>query len=93
MPCVHLLASRRNGTLHAGVTSNLVQRIGQHRNGPVAGFSQRCGAHDLVWYDLHHTVEGAMAREKAIKAWRRARNIDLIEQPYPYWRDLYRDIL
>ena len=71
-PCVYLLASKRNGTLYAGVTSDLIQRIWQHKNDLVEGFTKRYGVHMLVWYEVCDTVEAAIAREKAIKEWKRA---------------------
>jgi len=92
-PCVYMLASRRNGTLYTGVTSNLVQRVWQHQNNLVAGFTKRYAVHTLVWFELHETMESAIAREKAIKEWRRAWKLDLIEAANPQWRDLYSDIV
>ena len=68
-PCVYLLASRMRGTLYAGVTSDLVQRVWQHQNDLVDGFTKQHGVHILVWYELHETMESAIIREKAIKAW------------------------
>jgi len=91
-PCVYILASQRNGTLYTGVTSNLVARIWQHRNEVVDGFTSHHNTHQLVWYELHHSMESAIALEKAIKAWRRAWKIELIEKSNPYWRDLYDEL-
>jgi putative endonuclease len=91
-PCVYLLASRRNGTLYVGVTSNLVQRVWQHREGQAEGFTRRYGIKTLVWYELHDTMETAFAREKAIKEWKRAWKLALIEKTNPQWRDLYAEI-
>ena len=91
-PCVYLLASRRNGVLYAGVTSNLPARIWQHRNDVVEGFTQRHHVHSLVWFEMHDTMESAIVREKALKAWKRAWKIELIEKSNPYWRDLYAEI-
>ena len=65
-PCVYLLASRRNGTLYVGVTSDLVKRVWEHKNDVVEGFTKRYGVHTLVWYELHPNMESAIAREKAI---------------------------
>ena len=93
IPCVYILASKRNGTLYIGVTSDLPSRIWQHKNNQVAGFTQRYGVHTLVWYEVHGSMESAIAREKALKEWRRAWKIELIEGINPYWRDLYPDIL
>ncbi|MCL7743482.1 GIY-YIG nuclease family protein [Guyparkeria hydrothermalis] len=92
-PCVYLLASRRNGTLYVGVTSNLPQRVWQHQNDLVEGFTSRYGVHTLVWYETHPTMEGAIAREKAIKKWRRVWKIELIEAFNPDWRDLHDSVV
>ncbi|HER33952.1 MAG: GIY-YIG nuclease family protein [Halothiobacillaceae bacterium] len=92
-PCVYLLANRRYGTLYVGVTSNLVQRVWQHKNDLVEGFTRRYGVHTLVWYEAHPTIEGAIAREKAIKKWQRAWKIELIEGFNPEWRDFYESIV
>jgi putative endonuclease len=91
-PCVYLLASQRNGTLYAGVTSNLPARIWQHRSGVIEGFTRQHHVHRLVWFELHETMESAITREKAIKAWKRAWKVELIEKSNPYWRDLYAEI-
>jgi putative endonuclease len=92
-PCVYLLASRRNGTLYVGVTSNLVKRIWEHKNNVVKGFTQKYSVHTLVWFELHETMESAICREKAIKEWKRDWKLKLIEQQNPAWRDLYSEIL
>jgi putative endonuclease len=84
-----MLASRRNGTLSIGVTSDLLVRIWQHREGLCAGFTARYGVHLLVWFELHGTMAQAIAREKALKHWRRAWKIALIEVRNPEWVDLY----
>ena len=91
-PCVYILASDRNATLYTGVTSNLSARIWQHRNDIVEGFSHRYKVHCLVWYEMHESMASAIQREKAIKAWKRAWKIELIEKSNPYWRDLYAEI-
>ena len=82
-PCVYILASKPNGTLYIGVTSNLVQRVWQHKNDLVEGFSKRYGVHRLVWYEVHESVETAIAREKALKKWRRGWKVELIEEGNP----------
>ena len=92
-PCVYLLSSRRNGTLYTGVTSNLVQRVWQHKNDLVKGFTRKYGVHTLVWFEVHETMPSAIEREKAIKEWRRPWKIELIESVNPQWRDLYEDIV
>lgn len=91
-PCVYITASQRNFTLYTGVTSNLVARIWQHRNDVVDGFTQHHQVHQLVWYEMHESMESAIAREKAIKAWKRAWKIQLIEKSNPYRHDLYDKI-
>ena len=91
-PCVYILASKRNGTLYTGVTSNLVQRIWQHKQGQVAGFTRKYGVHRLVYYEVHEAMSAAIAREKQIKEWQRAWKIELIETANPEWSDLYDDI-
>ncbi|MBP6655891.1 MAG: GIY-YIG nuclease family protein [Propionivibrio sp.] len=92
-PCVYILASRRNGTLYTGVTSDLVQRIWQHKNDLVKGFTQKYRVHTLVWYEVHATMESAIGREKAIKEWKRVWKIELIEALNPEWRNLYEEIV
>ena len=90
---VYILASARNGTLYVGVTSHLVQRIWQHKNHVLVGFSQRYNVDRLVWFEPHESMEAAILREKQIKAGSRQRKLDLIEAINPAWRDLYPDIL
>ncbi|MEW9625275.1 GIY-YIG nuclease family protein [Rhodanobacter geophilus] len=92
-PCVYMLASRRNGTLYTGVTSNLAGRAWQHRNEVVAGFTSRYRVHDLVWYELHETMESAILREKQLKEWKRSWKLRLIESGNPGWCDLYPTLL
>ena len=93
LPCVYILASKRKGTLYLGVTSNLVQRIWQHKNDYVEGFTKRYGVHTLVWFEPHESMESAIAREKAIKEWKRVWKVELIEKGNPPWRDLYDEIV
>ena len=92
-PCVYILASKRNGTLYVGVTSNLLQRTWQHREHVVDGFTARYGVNRLVWYELHESMESAIAREKRIKAGNRARKIALIEAGNPEWNDLFPEVV
>ena len=91
-PVVYLLASRRNGTLYIGVTSNLPQRIWQHRNEAVEGFTQKYAVHRLVYFELHDDMATAISREKQLKHWNRAWKIALIEKANPTWRDLWPNI-
>lgn len=70
-PCVYILASGMHGTLYVGVTSDLLARLHQHRSGTLPGFTTRYAVHQLVWYEQHGDMEHAIAREKAVKKWRR----------------------
>jgi putative endonuclease len=87
-PCVYILASRRCGTLYVGVTSNLIARLIQHREGLIPGFTSRYGVHRLVWYDVADTMEAAIHREKQLKRWNRDWKLRLIEEHNPDWDDL-----
>jgi putative endonuclease len=91
-PAVYILASRRYGTLHIGVTGDLVRRIWQHRNEEVEGFTKRHAVHRLVYFEEHATMENAILREKQLKKWNRAWKIELIERDNLDWRDLYPNI-
>jgi len=91
-PAVYLLASAKRGTLYTGVTSDLIQRVWQHREHLAQGFTERYGVDRLVWYEQHETMESAIQREKKIKKWNREWKIRLIEENNPEWRDLWQDI-
>ena len=90
---VYLLASRRNGTLYVGVTSDLVRRVYQHREGLLEGFSKQYAVKLLVWFESTESVLVAIAREKQLKNWKRAWKLQLVEKSNPDWRDLYPDLL
>jgi putative endonuclease len=90
---VYIMASKRNGTLYVGVTSNLVQRVWQHKEEQVEGFSSKYDVKLLVYFEVHDTAEGAIAREKQIKKWRRVWKLNLIERGTPEWKDLYETII
>ena len=92
-PAVYILASKRNGTLYIGVTSNLIKRIWEHKNNLVEGFTERYGIHQLVWYELHDTMKSAIDREKRLKEWKRRWKARLIESANPNWEDLYHIIV
>ena len=87
-PCVYILASDRNGTLYVGVTSNLIGRVMQHRDGTFGGFTARYGVHRLVWYETADTRDAAVAAEKRIKRWPRQWKLNLIERDNPEWNDI-----
>ena len=88
-PAVYILASKRNGTLYIGVTSDLTKRVWEHKNDMVEGFTMRYNVHRLVWYEIHESMESAITREKRIKEWKRAWKLELIEGANPEWEDLY----
>ena len=92
-PCVYMLASKRGGTLYIGVTSDLVQRVWEHKSDLVEGFTKRYGVHTLVWYEAHDTMYSAISREKAMKKWNRAWKVRLIEERNPRWLDLYEGVV
>ena len=91
-PCVYLLASKKNGTLYTGVTSNLARRIYTHKRKIIAGFTGRYDVRRLVYYERHDTMAATISREKQIKSWQRRWKINLIETQNPRWRDLYEDL-
>lgn len=92
-PCVYILASKRNGTLYIGVTSDLIGRVWRHRNGICPGFTALYRVHRLVWFEASDTMEQAIFREKAMKRWLRGWKIALIEGRNPQWADLYPGLL
>jgi putative endonuclease len=92
-PAVYILASKRNGTLYIGVTSDLVKRVWEHNNNAVEGFTKRYGVHHLVWYELHENMDSAIKREKQLKEWKRQWKLKLIEDANPSWLDLYSGII
>ena len=92
-PAVYILASRYNGTLYIGVTSNLIQRIWQHQNDLAEGFTKKYGVHLLVYYELHEQMLAAIQREKQLKKWNRQWKINLIEKMNPTWKDLWPDLV
>jgi putative endonuclease len=86
------MASRRNGTLYLGVTSDLPGRAYQHRNGLGGGFSKEHGCTLLVWYEAHDDLQAARQRELRMKKWKRDWKVDLIERDNPQWKDLYETL-
>ena len=91
-PAVYILANQRNGTLYIGVTSNLIQRIWQHRNDLAPGFTQKYRVHQLIYYEIHEEIEEAILREKQLKKWKRSWKLKLIEKTNPDWLDLWEQI-
>ena len=90
---VYILASKRNGTLYIGVTSNLIKRIYEHKNNSIEGFTKKYNIHNLVYYEITEDVNSAIAREKQLKIWKRNWKIELIEKNNPKWKDLYFDLI
>ena len=89
---VYILASKPFGTLYIGVTSDLVQRVWQHRAGIVPGFTKKYGVRTLVWFEEHGGIESAIQREHTMKHWKRRWKTDLVIATNPEWRDLWEDI-
>ena len=92
-PAVYIMASRRNGTLYIGVTSDLVKRAWEHKNGITGGFTRKYNVHKLVYYELFEDMNSAIVREKQMKKWRRAWKIELIEKTNRTWKDRWPKIL
>jgi len=92
-PAVYILTNRPNGVLYIGVTSDLVKRIYEHRQGFVDGFSRRYRLKKLVYYERYESMEEAILREKRMKKWKREWKIFLIEELNPEWKDLYAEII
>lgn len=92
-PCVYMLTNKSHGTLYIGVTSNLPKRVWEHKSKVVKGFSSKYNLSMLIWYEKHESMESAIIREKALKFWKRAWKIRLIEESNPNWNDLYKDVV
>jgi putative endonuclease len=92
-PIVYIITNKKNGTLYTGVTSNLVQRIYQHKENLLEGFTKKYNCKMLVFYEVHENMESAILREKQIKAGSRQKKIKLIEDVNPEWSDLYNQII
>jgi putative endonuclease len=90
-PCVYILASKRNGVLYVGVTSDISNRVNLHKQNLIEGFTKKYGVHLLVYYEMHETMPDAILREKQLKKWNRTWKVSLIEQLNPEWRDLWTD--
>jgi putative endonuclease len=92
-PALYILASKRNGTLYIGVTSNLQKRAWEHKNDLIEGFTNQYKVHCLVYYELHADMVSAITREKQMKKWNRAWKLQLIESQNPNWKDLWDGII
>lgn len=89
---VYILASKRNGTIYVGSTSDLIRRVWEHKNSMVPGFTVKYNVLNLVYYEAHETYMEATRREKRFKNWSRQWKLNLIENQNPEWRNLYEDI-
>ena len=92
-PCTYILTNDNNSTLYIGVTSNLVQRIYQHKNKQVFGFSAKYNLNKLIYFEQFEDMDSAILREKRLKNWNREWKNRLINEFNPSWRDLYLDIV
>ncbi|PKN51394.1 MAG: hypothetical protein CVU55_12215 [Deltaproteobacteria bacterium HGW-Deltaproteobacteria-13] len=90
---VYILASKKNGTLYIGVTSDLIKRIYEHKQKLIAGFTKEHDVHTFVYYEQHNEIDEAILREKQMKKWNRKWKIRLIEEKNPEWKDLYNEIV
>ena len=90
---VYIMASRRNGTIYIGVTSDLAGRAYQHRNGLVDGFTKKYGCKLLVWYEVHESLDSARLRELQMKKWNRQWKLREIEGMNPEWNDLFDTLI
>jgi putative endonuclease len=87
--CVYILASRPNGAIYIGITSDLVRRVYEHIHEIIKGHTSEYNIKRLVYYEVHNSIEEAIIREKRLKKWTRAMKNDLITQHNPSWEDLY----
>jgi len=92
-PAVYIVTNQQNGTLYTGVTSNLIKRVYEHKNGLIDGFTKNHDCKKLVYYEIHETMESAIAREKQIKKYTRKKKLKLIEAVNLQWADLYTGIV
>ncbi len=86
---VYILATRKDGPIYVGVTSDLRKRVFEHKSRAVPGFTKRFNIDRLVWYEAHENAESAILREKRLKKWLRKWKVELIEATNPNWDDLY----
>ena len=93
IPCVYIMASRPGGAMYVGVTSDLIQRVWEPKEGLVEGHTNSYNIKNVVWYEVHETMESAISREKALKRWKRAWKLRLIAETNPSWRNLYAELM
>ena len=90
---IYILASKRNGTLYIGVTSDLTKRVYEHKNNLIDGFTKKYNVHKLVYYESTNDIESSIRREKQLKKWKRSWKIELIEKDNAEWKDLYFELI
>jgi putative endonuclease len=90
-PAIYIMASKRNGTIYTGVTSDLIKRVYEHKQGIIPGFTKTYGCKLLVYYEQCDSMIRAIEREKQIKGGSRKKKLELIESMNPEWDDLYED--
>ncbi len=90
--CIYILTNNQNGTLYIGVTGDLIERVRQHKEGKIEGFTKKYKVNKLVYYEIYERPDEAILREKQLKAWERQWKRELIEKENPDWRDLYADL-
>jgi len=90
---VYILTNKRNGTLYIGVTDDLIERVYEHKNNLIDGFTKKYNVHILVYYEITNNVDSAINREKQLKKWNRKWKLELIEKENPEWKDLYYDLI
>lgn len=88
-----MLANKKDGTLYAGVTSDLIKRVYEHKTNVIKGFTSKYNVHKLVYFEVHSEIYAAITREKQIKKWKRQWKVDLIEENNPKWDDLYKTLI
>jgi len=93
IPAVYIMSNRKNGTIYTGVTSNLLNRYSEHKNGIKSGFCSKYGCKSLVYYEFHEEMESAILREKQLKGGSRKKKIELIETNNPNWLDLINKLV
>ena len=92
-PAVYILASKQNGTLYVGVTSDLAARVWTHKNKVIEGFTKKYGVYRLVYYEMHPDMNSTITRERQLKKWNRAWKLELIEAKNPEWNNLWNEIV
>ncbi len=90
---VYILANKRNGTLYIGFTSDLLNRVSQHKNNITKGFTKKYGVHKLVYFEQYDDYDAVLQREKQLKEWKREWKLELIEKANPLWQDLWEETL